>query len=90
MSSFSTEFPINTKNTVADVLRLACEWITGSPHTKITEADLLELPNCAERTVTVGMEQATLAHSRTTRASPRKSNTDPTVMHREAMDHGMF
>lgn len=65
MSSFSTEFPINTKNTVADVLRLACEWITGSPHTKITEADLLELPNCAERTVTVGMEQATLAHSRT-------------------------
>lgn len=25
----------------------------------------------------------------TTRASPRKSNTHPAVMHREAMDHGM-
>jgi len=24
-----------------------------------------------------------------TRASPRKSNTDPAVIHREAMDHGM-
>ena len=46
MSSFSTEFPINTKNTVADVLRLACEWITGSPHTKITEATGLPIYFC--------------------------------------------
>lgn len=63
MSNFSTEFPINQKNTVEGVVRLACEWITGSPHTKIQESDLQELPKNSERTVAVGDEQVSLAQA---------------------------
>lgn len=65
MTSFSTEFPIDSKNTIAGVLRLACGWLTGSPHTKFTEADFHEIPESGERNVTVGIEHVTLAHSRT-------------------------
>lgn len=65
MSNFSTEFPIAPKNSVEDVLRLACEWITGSPHTKVAEADLQQLPRNAERSVSVGIEHVTLAHAKT-------------------------
>lgn len=64
MANFSTEFPIDPKNSVAEVMRLACEWITGSPHTKIPEADLQELPENGERSVTVGIERVELAHVR--------------------------
>lgn len=63
MANFSTEFPIAPKNTVEAVVRLACEWITGSPHTKIQESDLQDLPINSERTVTVGDEQVSLAHA---------------------------
>lgn len=66
MANFSTEFPIDPKNTVEEVVSLACEWITGSPHTKIQEADLHDIPNNSERTVTVGEEQVTLAQSAAT------------------------
>lgn len=64
MANFSTEFPIDPKNSVAEVLRLACEWITGSPHTKIPEADLHELPENGEVSVGVGIERVELAHAR--------------------------
>lgn len=62
MANFSTEFPIDPKNSVAEVMRLACEWITGSPHTKIPEADLQERPENGERSVAVGIERVELAH----------------------------
>lgn len=63
MANFSTEFPIDPKNTVEAVLRLACDWITGSPHTKIQELHLQDLPSNSERSVTVGDEQVSLAHA---------------------------
>jgi hypothetical protein len=63
MANFSTEFPIDQKNTVEGVIRLACEWISGSPHTQIQDSDLHDIPNNSERTVTVGGEQVTLAHA---------------------------
>lgn len=63
MANFSTEFPIDPKNTVEEVVRLACEWITGSPHTKIQEADLHDIPSNSERTVSIGDEQVTLAQA---------------------------
>lgn len=43
MISFSTEFPINDDKSIEDVLDIACEWITGSPHTKIPADALLNL-----------------------------------------------
>jgi hypothetical protein len=61
MADFSTEFPIDTKNSVEDVLRVACAWITGSPHTKIRKTDLEQLPDDAEATLTVEKEQVTVA-----------------------------
>lgn len=63
MANFSTEFPIDPKNTVEAVVRLACKWITGSPHTKILESDLQDIPLNSERTVVVGDEQVSLAHA---------------------------
>lgn len=61
MANFSTEFPIAPKNTVEGVVRLACEWITGSPHTRLQESDLQDLPINSELTVIVGDEQVSLA-----------------------------
>ena len=61
MANFSTEFPIDLKNTVEDVVRLACEWITGSPHTKLSEAALHEIPVNGELSIAEGVEQVTIA-----------------------------
>ena len=60
-TNFSTEFPIDSEKSVGDVVRLACEWISGSPHTKIPKSELTELPIDAERTVSAESEQVTLA-----------------------------
>ncbi len=60
-TNFSTEFPIDPSKSVADVVRLACEWISGSPHTKISEGDLDDLPIDAEKTVSAPSEQVTTA-----------------------------
>lgn len=65
MINYSTEFPIDDKNTVADVLSLACEWITGSPHTKIPESALGELPIDTEINVTVDDESVTIGAAKT-------------------------
>lgn len=65
MANFSTEFPIDPTCTVEQVVRLACKWITGSPHTKIQEADLQDFPINSERTVAVGGEHVSLAHAST-------------------------
>jgi len=61
MTNFSTEFPIDTKNTVEDVIRLACEWITGSPHTKIPKSAFKVLAVDAEQHYSAGSEQVTTA-----------------------------
>ncbi len=63
MANFSTEFPIDLKNSVADVMRLACKWITGSPHSRVPSDKLHELPTNAERVIAVGAEQVSLAHA---------------------------
>lgn len=63
-TNFSTEFPIDSTRSVEDVVRLACEWISGSPHTNIKKCDLDELPTDAERTVSAESELVTLAISR--------------------------
>jgi hypothetical protein len=65
MANFSTEFPIDPKNTVEDVVLLACKWIVGSPHTKIQESNFQEIPHNSERTVALGGEQVSLAHALT-------------------------
>lgn len=61
MANFSTEFPVGSNNTVEDVIRLACAWITGSPHTKMQKSDLEKLPVDAEATLSLGDEQVTVA-----------------------------
>lgn len=60
-TNFSTEFPIDPTKSVADVVRLACEWVSGSPHTHIPKGDLDELPIDAEKTVSASSEQITIA-----------------------------
>jgi len=65
MANFSTEFPIDPKNLVRGVIQLACDWVAGSPHTKVQKTDLQLIPNNSERTFTVGGEQVTLAHANT-------------------------
>lgn len=64
MANFSTEFPIDPKNSVADVIALACDWLTGSPHTKVPEEALRDIPENSDLVQTFGTETVTLAHSR--------------------------
>lgn len=60
-TNFSTEFPIDSSKSVEDVVRLACQWVSGSPHTKIRKVELDELPVDAEKTVSASSEQVTTA-----------------------------
>ncbi len=60
-TNFSTEFPIDPAKSVSDVVRLACDWVSGSPHSKILKSDLDELPSDAEKTVSAASEQVTTA-----------------------------
>lgn len=48
MITFSTEFPIDNKNSVADVLLLACKWITGSRYSKVPNGALDAIPTDTE------------------------------------------
>ncbi|MBL8465068.1 MAG: hypothetical protein JNL37_09490 [Thauera sp.] len=61
MANFSTEFPIDTKNSVEDVVRLACKWVTGSPHTRIPSTAFDELPLDLEQRYSNGPEEVTTA-----------------------------
>lgn len=65
MANFAAEFPIDPKWAVADVVRVACKWITGSPHTAFSPDALDVLPRNAEQSVSAGMEQVALAHAMT-------------------------
>lgn len=60
MITFSTEFPLDPKNKPADVLRLACEWLSGSPHTSLPDEAFESLPVDDSREVRAGHESATL------------------------------
>jgi len=60
-TNFSTEFPIDPSNSVADVVNLACGWISGSPHTKLKKSEFGELPVDVEKTVTAPSEQVSIA-----------------------------
>lgn len=51
MVQYSIEFPIDGKSSVADVVRLAHEWIAGSRHTKLKKKDFDVLPENSEVTV---------------------------------------
>jgi hypothetical protein len=61
MITFSTEFPLDPKNRVGDVLRLACDWLAGSPHTSLPEDAFEVLPTDELREINAGCESATLA-----------------------------
>jgi hypothetical protein len=63
MLNFSTEIPIDPKNSVADVLRLASEWITGSPHTVILKGALDAVEMDVENNFEFENERVTVIHS---------------------------
>lgn len=63
MADFSTEFPIASHNSVPGAMRAACTWLSGSPHTTITEDQLVALPENGERVVSSGFERAEIAHA---------------------------
>lgn len=61
MITFSTEFPLDPKNKAEDVLRLACEWLAGSPHTSLPDDAFDALPTDDAREVRAGNETAVFA-----------------------------
>lgn len=61
MISYSTEFPIDEKNSVEDVLLLAWKWIVGSRHTNIPESALSSLPVDSELHLAFGSESVTIS-----------------------------
>lgn len=61
MANFSTEFPIDSKKTVEEVVQVAWDWVTGSPHTKIPKTALHAIPVDGELTIAEGFEQVTIA-----------------------------
>ena len=63
MSNFSTEFPIDTKNSVASVINLARTWLSGSPHTKFLPNELPELIFNGEQEKVKGVEQFKISHA---------------------------
>jgi len=63
MANFVAEFPIDTKQSVHDVIRLGCRWITGSPHSVFSKGSLDNLPRNGELSVSEGSEQVLLGHS---------------------------
>lgn len=63
MANFAAEFPVDPKWAVADVARVACKWITGSPHTAFAADALNSFPCNGEQSVSAGMEHVTLAHA---------------------------
>ncbi len=65
-SSFAAEFPITPTRTVHEVMKVACKWISGSPHT-VFKSDALQgpPPTNGEKTLVAGPETITLAHSTT-------------------------
>lgn len=61
MITFSTEFPLDPKASAEDVLRLACEWLAGSPHTALPDDAFEQLPTNDSREVREAGESVILA-----------------------------
>jgi len=61
MITFSTEFPLASGVTSEAVLRLACEWVTGSPHTSFVEASFATIPANESIELRAGNETAIIA-----------------------------
>lgn len=64
MINYSTEFPIDDKNSVSDVLFLACKWITGSRYTNIPKSAFKTLPVDSESSLVVDDEAVTIGAAR--------------------------
>ena len=77
MINFSTEFPIDTKVTVEEVIRLACEWVRGSPHTTVPKNELDRLPINDELSYSTGTVTLPLDSVVLTRSIMRLSSTVP-------------
>ena len=60
-TNFSTEFPIDSSKSVVDVVKLACKWISGSPHTALKSSQFDEIPVDVEKLVTAPSEQVSIA-----------------------------
>ncbi|MCD4501388.1 hypothetical protein [Chromobacterium vaccinii] len=56
MISYSAEFPVCENSNVKDILNLACEWIAGSPHTKLNSSDIYEILHEDEGSISLGGE----------------------------------
>lgn len=65
MSTFSTQFPIDARNNIDDVISVACDWIGGSPHTSLSRVTLDDLRPDLETTFSAPGEQFTFAKSST-------------------------
>lgn len=65
MAGFAAEFPINPQRSIHDVIRLACKWIAGSPHSAFKNGIVNDLPHNGEQSVSAGKEQVLLAHATT-------------------------
>ncbi len=61
MANFSTEFPIDPRNGVEDVINLACKWIAGSPHSKMPRNVLSNVSVDSEWNYSNGNERVTIA-----------------------------
>lgn len=61
MITFSTEFPLAHGVSTEAVLRLACEWVTGSPHTSFAESNFAVSPTNEAIELRAGNETVTLA-----------------------------
>lgn len=63
MISYSTEFPIDNQASIEDVLALACEWITGSPHTQVPKNALTNITKSPEGTFSIDSESVVTGYA---------------------------
>jgi hypothetical protein len=65
MINYSAEFPVEEHNTIADVLKLACKWITGSPHSAIPDGSFSKLPENSEEKYVFENESVIIGSAKT-------------------------
>ncbi|MBX9269663.1 hypothetical protein [Chromobacterium violaceum] len=56
MISYSAEFPVSDQSSVREILNLACEWIAGSPHTKLNASDIFKILDDDEGSISLSGE----------------------------------
>ncbi len=69
MITFATEFPLATGTSPESVLRLACDWVSGSPHTSIPESAFETLPTNESIQIKADAETVVLAAASTSDTS---------------------